>query len=65
LRLQLHDEVILVDGTGGKYTAQITDANPKKTILQITHSQQEFGKRNHYLHIAVAPTKNIERLEWF
>ena len=65
LRLQLHDEVILVDGTGGKYTAQITDANPKKTILQITHSQLEFGKRNHYLHIAVAPTKNIERLEWF
>lgn len=65
LRLQLHDEVILVDGKGGKHTAQITDVNPKKTILQITHSQQEFGKRNHYLHIAVAPTKNIERLEWF
>jgi 16S rRNA (uracil1498-N3)-methyltransferase len=65
LRLQLHDEVILVDGKGGKYTAKITDVNPKKTLLQITHSQQEFGKRNHYLHIAVAPTKNIERLEWF
>jgi len=65
LRLQLNDEVILVDGKGGKYTAQITDVNPKKTILKITHSQQEFGKRNHYLHIAVAPTKNIERLEWF
>jgi len=65
LRLQLHDEVILVDGKGGKYTAQITDVNPKKTLLQIAHSQQEFGKRNHYLHIAVAPTKNIERLEWF
>jgi 16S rRNA (uracil1498-N3)-methyltransferase len=65
LRLQLHDEVILVDGKGGKYTAQITDANPKKALLQITHNQQEFGKRNHYLDIAVAPTKNIERLEWF
>jgi 16S rRNA (uracil1498-N3)-methyltransferase len=65
LRLQLHDEVILVDGKGGKYTAQITDANPKKTILLITQSKLEFGKRNHYLHIAVAPTKNIERLEWF
>ncbi|MFM6954716.1 MAG: 16S rRNA (uracil(1498)-N(3))-methyltransferase [Sphingobacteriaceae bacterium] len=65
LRLQVHDEVILVDGKGSKYTAQITDANPKKTLLQITHSQHEVGKRNHYLHIAVAPTKNIERLEWF
>ena len=65
LRLQLHDEVLLVDGKGGKYTAQITDANSKKTILQITQSQQEFGKRNHFLHLAVAPTKNIERLEWF
>lgn len=65
LRLQAGDEVVLVDGKGGYYQARILEANPKRTHLQIFKTQQEFGKRNHFLHIAVAPTKNIERLEWF
>lgn len=65
LRLQPGDSIQLVDGRGGFYEARITDAHPKKTQLQIVAAQQAFGKRNHYLHIAVAPTKNIERLEWF
>lgn len=65
LRLQVNDVIQLVDGRGGIYAARIADAHPKKTQLQITEVRQEYGKRNHYLHIAVAPTKNIERLEWF
>lgn len=65
LRLQNGDILQLVDGRGGFYTARILDPHPKKTLLIITQVQQGFGKRNHYLHIAVAPTKNIERLEWF
>ncbi|MVN92432.1 16S rRNA (uracil(1498)-N(3))-methyltransferase [Mucilaginibacter aquatilis] len=65
LRLQPNDKVQLVDGKGGFYTAGIMDAHPKKTLLAVETSEQEHGKRNHYLHIAVAPTKNIERIEWF
>jgi len=65
LRLQNGDGVELIDGRGGFYEAEITDAHPKRVILQINKVALEFGKRNHYLHIAVAPTKNIERLEWF
>jgi len=65
LRLQNGDTLQLVDGRGGFYTARIIDPHPKKTLLVITEVKQGFGKRNHYLHIAVAPTKNIERLEWF
>ena len=65
LRLEAGAEVQLIDGRGGLYTAQIKDAHPKRTILQITDVLTQFNKRNHYLHIAVAPTKNIERLEWF
>ena len=65
LRLEAGAEVQLIDGRGGFYTAEIKDAHPKRTILQITNIVTEFNKRNHYLHIAVAPTKNIERLEWF
>jgi len=65
LRLQAGEQVQLIDGKGNLYTAAITDAHPKRTQLQIVSVQKEFNKRNHYLHIAVAPTKNIERLEWF
>src|SRR5471030_1715832 len=65
LRLEAGAEVQLIDGHGGLYTAEIKDAHPKRVILQITNLTREFGKRNHYLHIAIAPTKNIERLEWF
>jgi 16S rRNA (uracil1498-N3)-methyltransferase len=65
LRLQPGDDVQLIDGRGGLYEAKITDAHPKRVILQITSVINEFNKRNHYLHIAIAPTKNIERLEWF
>jgi 16S rRNA (uracil1498-N3)-methyltransferase len=65
LRLVVDSEVQLIDGRGGLYTAKIKDAHPKRTILQITNVITGYNKRNHYLHIAVAPTKNIERLEWF
>jgi len=65
LRLQAGCIVTLVDGRGGFYQAQIIDPHPKKTTLRILTTQLSYGKRNHYLHIAVAPTKNMERIEWF
>ncbi|WPU93780.1 16S rRNA (uracil(1498)-N(3))-methyltransferase [Mucilaginibacter sabulilitoris] len=65
LRLETGSEVQLIDGKGGFYTAVIHDAHPKRTILNITSVTEGFNKRSHHLHIAVAPTKNIERLEWF
>lgn len=65
LRLQVGDRVQLIDGRGSFYTAAIANAHPKRTQLQIVSIQNDFHKRNHYLHIAIAPTKNMERLEWF
>jgi 16S rRNA (uracil1498-N3)-methyltransferase len=65
LRLEAGSPVQLIDGKGGLYTAEIKDAHPKRTILQITSVTTEYQKRNHYLHIAIAPTKNLDRLEWF
>ncbi|HVW94704.1 MAG TPA: 16S rRNA (uracil(1498)-N(3))-methyltransferase [Mucilaginibacter sp.] len=65
MRLQKDDEVQLIDGRGGLYTAAILDDHPKRTVLQINKVETEFNKRNHYLHIAVAPTKNLDRTEWF
>lgn len=65
LRLNVKDIIHLIDGKGGLYEAQITEVNKKNVQLQIIEKQFEFGKRNHHLHIAIAPTKNIDRLEWF
>jgi 16S rRNA (uracil1498-N3)-methyltransferase len=65
LRLVVGDELTLIDGKGGFYKAEIKDAHPKRTILQISAVTTEFNKRNHYLHIAIAPTKNLDRVEWF
>ena len=65
LRLPVGSIVNLVDGKGGFYTAEITSDNPKKVSLSILNVEREFHKRNHYLHIAIAPTKNIDRIEWF
>src|SRR6202012_1106305 len=65
LRLQTGDEIQLIDGRGNFYKAAIADAHPKRTQLRIVSIEKDFHKRNHYLHIAIAPTKNIERLEWF
>jgi len=65
LRLQIGAVIQLIDGKGNFYSAGITDAHPKKTQLKILSVERDPNKRNHYLHIAIAPTKNIERLEWF
>jgi 16S rRNA (uracil1498-N3)-methyltransferase len=65
LRLKLGDEVILINGQGGWFKAKITDAHPKRTVVTILSVIPNFNQRNHYLHIGIAPTKNIERLEWF
>jgi 16S rRNA (uracil1498-N3)-methyltransferase len=65
LRLGTNDTIQLIDGKGGFYNAKITEPNPKRCTVEITKTQKEFGKRNHYLHIAIAPTKNIDRFEWF
>jgi 16S rRNA (uracil1498-N3)-methyltransferase len=65
LRLQSGDEIVIIDGKGGYHEAKITFPHPKKCGFEILKSISEFGKRPYKLHIAIAPTKNIERFEWF
>ena len=65
LRLQVGEEIAVVDGVGGFYTARITNPHPKHCGFEITEVKSGFGKHDYKLHIAIAPTKNIERLEWF
>ncbi|WP_316813457.1 16S rRNA (uracil(1498)-N(3))-methyltransferase [Pedobacter heparinus] len=65
LRLGIGAQVYLIDGLGGLYKAEITGESRKQVSLKILEVQKEYHKRQHHLHIAVAPTKNIDRLEWF
>lgn len=64
LRQKPGDQIHVVDGQGTLYKAEIREANPKKCSLKVIETIPEFGKRNHYIHLAIAPTKNMDRVEW-
>lgn len=65
LRMKEGDEAIVADGKGGWFTGIVKNAHPKKCTIRIISSQYNFEKRNYSLTMAVAPTKNSERIEWF
>lgn len=65
LRLAENDEIILVDGNGGYHEAQIREAHPKHCSVEVVKTISEYGKKPFHLHMAIAPTKNIDRFEWF
>jgi 16S rRNA (uracil1498-N3)-methyltransferase len=65
LRLREGDMVHLTDGKGTLFEACIIDARSKQVTVNVTGRQENFGRRGYHLHLAVAPTKNIDRFEWF
>ena len=65
LRLGGGDRLMLTDGRGAMYTAQVTDANPKRCTVRVVETAEQWGRRGYSLTMAVAPTKNTDRYEWF
>lgn len=65
MRMKKGDLVHLTDGLGNLYEGLIEIDDPKKTMVQLRDVKKDFGKRDFYMHMAVAPTKNISRFEWF
>ena len=65
LRLKQGDIIYLTDGKGGLHKTSIVLDHPKKCVIKIIESQQAVGKKDYKIHLAVAPTKNINRFEWF
>ncbi len=63
LRKHQHDSIDIVDGKGTFYKALITEANPRQTKFEITEQRQETSSA-YQIHLAVAPTKRLERMEW-
>ena len=64
LRKQQGDIIDCIDGVGHFYECEITDAHHKKCALKIIKTRAE-KKSTIHLHIAIAPTKNLDRIEWF
>lgn len=65
LRLSEGDEIRLTDGKGFFYRAVIRRAHPKHCEVELLESWQQPALWPFRLHIAVAPTKNMDRMEWF
>lgn len=65
LRLEVGDIVILIDGAGGWYEAVIRDDHPKRCLLSVSTHIDNYKPLPYELHIAISPTKNMDRFEWF
>lgn len=65
LRLAEGDVVKIIDGTGSSYDAEIAVPDSKKCELKIIQSYVNPTPRNFKIHIVIAPTKNMDRFEWF
>ena len=65
LRKNVGDRIDLTDGKGFFYKAEITQANAKHCLVRIVEQEEQKPLRDFRLHIAVAPTKNMDRMEWF
>lgn len=65
LRLRRGDTLHLTDGRGTLHRCEIMDDNAKRCTVRVVESTAEFERMPYRLTMAVAPTKNIERFEWF
>lgn len=65
LRKKIGDSISFTDGCGKFYTGTIVDFNKKTCQLNISETIIDKNTRDFKIHIAIAPTKNINRLEWF
>lgn len=65
LRKKEGDIVRVTDGKGKVYDCEITDCHPKHTMLAIVNVYDYPKVWNGIIRIALAPTKNIDRIEWF
>ena len=65
LRKQQGDTIVVVDGKGGWFKTVLESDKIQNCKLRIVDKKEEFGKPNHYIHIAMAPPKSHDRAEWF
>jgi len=65
LRMKAGDTIMLTDGAGNMYHGELINEDPRRSEVRIKEIQAAYGKRDYSIHIGIAPTKNINRYEWF
>lgn len=65
LRKRVGDEIIFADGKGSFYNGVIQSANKKGFTATIITKEEQKNHLLSNLHLGIAPTKNIDRFEWF
>ena len=64
LRLQSGDEMMLMDGVGNFYRAEVTLAHTRHCLYDIKEVMPQQPQWLGHIHLAIAPTKMMERMEW-
>lgn len=65
LRHRSGDEISVIDGCGTLYRCRITADSPKRVEAMVLDYVENWGGHPYRLHLAVCPTKNNDRFEWF
>ncbi len=65
LRHRCGDQVCVIDGRGNLYRCTLVEADAKGAVARIDSLEKGFGAHPYRLTMAVCPTKNIDRFEWF
>ena len=65
LRHRAGETINVIDGSGTLYKCELLDANPKGAACKVQEASSGFGAHPYRLVMAVCPTKNIDRYEWF
>lgn len=64
LRLKAGDKIAIINGKGDYFTCEITEPHARKCQVKILNFTSEASEKKN-IHIAIAPTKNMDRIEWF
>jgi 16S rRNA (uracil1498-N3)-methyltransferase len=64
LRKSVGEELWITDGKGNLFQTQLQSTNIKAATLKILNTKTDYQKRDYKIHLAIAPTKNIDRTEW-
>ena len=65
LRMKEGDEIGIIDGRGTRYRAEIVLAHPKRCSVRLLEKVAAPNPWTAQVHVAIAPTKNLDRIEWF
>ncbi|MEN7547121.1 16S rRNA (uracil(1498)-N(3))-methyltransferase [Rapidithrix thailandica] len=65
LKAKKSDSITLIDGNGYRYQGIVEEPHPKRCLIAIEQCEKIERKRSNTIHIAISPTKNMDRIEWF